>query len=133
MIKLCYKEYDWKLTIGACKKFFELTGLDLQTVYGDYIDAALNMQGVSIIGRMQALAKLYSRDVASKALHCIISANDESIPLAEIEDATFRVSWVVADRPDDLSEPWPLIMLATAYDINEYFNTNLPVKKKADM
>jgi hypothetical protein len=41
------------------------------------------------------------------------------------------VSWQLSDRPDDLSEPWPIIMLQVGFDINEYFNNNIP-KKKAD-
>ena len=67
---------------------------------------------------MQSLSKLYSRKIATKALHAVIKAADDSIPLAEIEDACYRVSWQLSDKPDDLSEPWP--------------NNNLP-KKKADI
>lgn len=132
MIKLCYKEYDWKLTQGACKSFFDKTGLDLYTVFGDYIDASLNSQGETLIGRMQTFSKLHSRDIANKAFHSIISAENPDVKINEIEDATYRVSWQVSDRPDDLSEPWPLVMLSTAFAINEYMNKNLP-KKKVDI
>lgn len=130
-IKLCYKKYDWKLSAGACKYFSDQTGLDLQTVFGDYIEKSIEIQGVALITRMQVLSKLYSRKVASLALYSIIKEASESIDLCEIEDATFRVSWQLSDRPDDLSEPWPIVMLETAFYINEYFNSNIP-KKKAD-
>tara|TARA_R110000851_G_scaffold13383_1_gene45820 strand:- start:393 stop:800 length:408 start_codon:yes stop_codon:yes gene_type:complete len=131
MIKLCYKEYDWKITQGACKSFFDKTGLDLHTVFGDYIDASIDTQGQTLIGRMQKFSKLYSRDIACKALHAIIYAANDEVKLIEIEDATYRVSWQLSDRPDDMSEPWPFVMLVTAFGINEYFNNNIP-KKKAD-
>jgi hypothetical protein len=132
MIKLCYKEYDWKLSNEACKSFFDKTGLDLQTVFGSYIDACQETVDRSLISRMQILSKLYPRDVACKALHSIIKPVSDGVSLSEIEDGTYRVSWMISDRPDDLSEPWPFVMLNTALKINEYFNANIP-KKKADI
>ena len=131
MIKLCYKEYDWKITQGACKSFFDKTGLDLHTVFGDYIDASIQSQELTLIGKMQKYRKLYTRDIASLAFHSIIHADNDEVKLDEIADATYRVDWVLSDRPDDLSEPWPFVMLNTAFDINKYHNENIP-KKKAD-
>lgn len=131
MIKLCYKEYDWKISNGACKSFFDKTGLDLQTVFADYIEASIDTAGKSLISRMQIFSRLYSRDVASKALFAIIKPVNDGVSLSEIEDATYRVSWQISDRPDDLSEPWPLVMLNASLQINDYFNANIP-KKKAD-
>ena len=129
MIHLCYKSYGWKVTEGACKSFFDKTGLDLYTVFGDYISTSLKVQGENAIGMMQAYSKLYTRDVASKALHAIISSINDEVKLNEIEDATFRVGWYLSDRPDELSEPWPFVMLKTAYEINDYNNANIPKKK----
>ena len=119
------------MTAGACKYFTDKTGLDLQTVFGDYVEKSIELQGVSLISRMQSLSRLYNREIASLALYSIIKPENESVDLCEIEDATFRVSWQLSDRPDDLSEPWPIVMLQVGFDINEYFNSNIP-KKKAD-
>ena len=44
--------------------------------------------------RLVSFSELYTRDIASKALHAIINESTDGIPLAEIEDATFRVSWM---------------------------------------
>ena len=131
-VKICYKTYDCKLSAGACKYFTDKTGLDLQTVFGDYVEKSIELQGVSLISRMQSLSRLYNREIASLALYSIIKPENESVDLCEIEDATFRVSWQLSDRPDDLSEPWPIVMLQVGFDINEYFNNNIP-KKKADI
>jgi len=130
MIKLCYKEYDWKVTQGASKSFFDKTGIDLYTVFGDYIKASIDTQGSNIISKMQKYRKLYTRDIASLAFHSIIHAVNDEVKLEEISDATYRVDWVLSERPDGLSEPWPFVMLATAFDINEYNNNNLPKKKE---
>ena len=130
MIKLCYKEYDWKISGGACKSFFDKTGLDLQTVFCDYIEASIEADGKSLLSKMQIYSRLYSRDIASKALYSIIKPVNDGVSIAEIDDATYRVGWIIRDRPDDLSEPWPFVMLDTAFKINDYFNANIPKKKE---
>ena len=131
MIKLCYKEYDFKLTSGAKKYFHDKTGLDLATVFSDYIVAFINKrEGAGAFEQMQCFAKLHSRKTASLALYSIIKECNPSVSIEEIYDATCRVDWVLSDRPDDLSEPWPFVMLNTALDINDYCNKNAPKKKE---
>jgi len=131
LIKLCYKEYDYRLTAGAKKYFYDKTELDLATVFTDYIVAFINKrQDAGAFEQMQNYAKLHSRKTASLALYAIIKECDKNIPLEEIYDATCRVDWILSDRPDDLSEPWPFVMLNTALEINDYFNKNMPKKKE---
>jgi len=131
MIKLCYKKYNWKISNGACRSFTEKTGKDLNGIFADYIVASINLNdGVSIFERTEIFRRLHSKEDACKALFAIISAADDSIDIEEIEDAAYRVSWTSSDRPDDLSEPWPLVMLDAAFQINNYMCDNLPSKKK---
>jgi hypothetical protein len=129
MIKLCYKEYPFKLSLKSCKVFFDQTGLDLQTVFMKYIAACSKTMEMSLMDRLVYFSELYTRDVACKALHSIISQENKNIPLAEIEDATFRVSWMATDNDDGLSEPWPLVMLDAALQINDYFSKEIEIKK----
>jgi hypothetical protein len=129
MIKLCYKEYSYKMSLKACKVFFEQTGLDLQTVFMRYIVACAESKDDSVMARMVRMSEIYTRNIACKALHAVISQEDKSIPLAEIEDATYRVSWMPNEKEDDISEPWPMVMLDLALQINEYFASGLSVKK----
>ena len=62
-----------------------------------------------------------STDVAAKLFHCLIVQEDKSIPLAEIEDAMFRVSWMPTDNDTDMCEPWPMVMLQLAIDVSSYY------------
>lgn len=126
-IKLCYKEYNAKISLKACKVFFDETGLDLQTVFMRYIAHCSKTQGMLLAERLVSFSELYTRDIASKALHSVII--DDNIPLAEIEDATYRVGWLESGRDDDISEPWAMVMLSTALQINDYFTKELAVKK----
>ena len=126
-IHLAYKRYPYKLTLNACKVFFEQTGLDLQTVFLKYISAAANSRELSIADRLISFSELYSRDVACKAMHCMIKEVDKTVPIAEIQDGTYRVGWMASDRDDDLSEPWAMVI--TALQVNDYFTESLNVKK----
>jgi len=127
--KLCYKTYPFKISQGACKRFFEKTGLDLQTVFLSYICTFHSSKELPTGERLVALSNIYSRDVACKALYEIIKEEQAGVSVAELEDATFRVGWVSSDRDDDLSEPWPLVMVEIGLKINDYFTEHLNVKK----
>jgi hypothetical protein len=129
MIKLCYKEYPFKVSFKACKVFHDQTGLDLPTVFMDYIAEYNKTTDMQVAERLVFLAKMYTRDIASKALHAVIDAATDGISLGEIEDAAYRVSWVQSERNDDLSEPWPMVMLSTALEINNLWAKDISVKK----
>lgn len=129
MIKLCYKEYDFKISLNACKVFYDQTGLDLQTVFMKYISFCSKTKDMSLMERLVAFSEVYSRDIASKALYVIIKEAQDGISLAEIEDATYRVSWLINTKDNDISEPWPLVMLDVALQINDYFVESADIKK----
>jgi len=129
MIKLCYKEYNYKISLKACKVFYDKTGLDLQTVFMKYISHCSKTKGMGLAERLVSFSELYTRDIACKALHAVISEGCDGIPLAEIEDATYRVGWFENTKDDDISEPWPMVMLTTALQVNDYFASNTNVKK----
>tara|TARA_R100000951_G_scaffold63787_2_gene53556 strand:- start:1401 stop:1808 length:408 start_codon:yes stop_codon:yes gene_type:complete len=129
MIKLCYKQYPFKVTLKACKAFFDQTGLDLQTVFMKYIVTCSKTTEMGLMERLVAFSELYPRDIATKALYVIIKQEQDGVSLAEVEDATYRVSWLISERDDDISEPWPLVMLDTALQINKYFSENSETKK----
>jgi hypothetical protein len=129
MIKLCYKEYPYKMSLKACKVFFDQTGLDLQTVLMKYIVACSSTKGLTPMGRLVHFSELYTRDIAARALHALISQEKDGISLDEIDDATYRVGWAVNEREDNYSEPWPIVMLQVALEINDYFGEAANVKK----
>jgi hypothetical protein len=131
MIKLCYKEYPYKMSLKACKVFFDQTGLDLQTVFMKYIVACSETRDLTPMGRLVYFAEIQTRDIACKALHAVIKQEDGSVPIAEIEDATYRVGWAMSDDDSGMREPWPIVMLQTALEINDYFSSG-EVAKKSD-
>ncbi|MCP4493122.1 MAG: hypothetical protein GY820_38360 [Gammaproteobacteria bacterium] len=129
-IKLCYKTYPFKMSLAACKAFYDATGDDLQYTLLKYIEACRDTVELDLLARMSAFMNVCKFEVAAHALHALIRTEDKSIPLNEVRDGMFRVSWLPSERTDDLSEPWPLVMLDIANQVNEYFEKNVNVKKK---
>ena len=132
MIKLCFKEYPYKVNLAACKSFYEQTGVDLQYTLLTYLDACVRSVGQDLTQRMVTFHDVCSFDKAAKLIHCLVKQEDENVPLAEIEDAMFRVSFMPGEVDHELCQPWPLVMVELATQVNDYFSANMP-KKKADI
>ena len=119
------------MNLAACKSFYEQTGTDLQHTLLLYLDVTQKTQSQDLIERLASFHNVCSFDVAAKLIHCLIKQKEKEIPLDEIEDAMFRVSWTPSEMGSDLCQPWPLVMVDLATQVNQYFADNLP-KKKAD-
>lgn len=65
---------------------------------------------------------LESFAIVAKMIHCLVKQEDKSVPLAEIEDAMFRVGWMPTDEDGDMCEPWPLVVVMIATDVSEYYS-----------
>ena len=127
--KLCYKTYDFGISLASCKGFTDSTGLDLHCVLMDYIYAYTDLADAPELNKVSTLGKLYSRDIACN-LFSSITDKELNIPDEEFQDATYRTSWVQSSRIDGFSEPWPLVIVGVAMDINKYISENIHVKKK---
>jgi len=125
---LCYKQYNYKLNLAACKSFYEQTGKDLNYTLLRYLEACRDGSNNDVVSRLRVLFGLESFAIIAKLLHCLVAQEDKSIPLIEIEDAMFRVGWMPTDSDGDMSEPWPLVVAMLATDISEYY-ANLDKKK----
>jgi len=123
MIKLCYKEYEYKLNLSACKYFHEKTGKDLQCTLLSFIDACRTSEKMDYLDRLSLFHGLISFKEASFLFYSLIKETDKSIPLCEIEDAMFRVSWIPATVDDaELCQPWPLVIVDLATQVSSYYS-----------
>ena len=120
------------MSLGAMKEFKKATGLDLWFTLLQYIEVYSQTVGDSAISRMRKLYEIADLEVVSNVFYHLIREEDKSIPLAELQDAMFRVGWLPKDDDDDLSKPFPLVMVALAYEVDSFFS-DLPLKKKADI
>lgn len=129
-MKLCFKEYPYKMTLGAMKQFKQATNKDLWCTLLQFMENFRDNASLSTIARMQKLYEVVDFETASHVFHSLIRAEDTSIPLVEIEDAMFRVGWLPTERPGDMSEPWPLVMVGLANEISKQFESDTSEAKK---
>lgn len=127
--KLAYKAYPFSMSLAACKRFTDATGLDLHDVLMDYIHAYTAVSKETDLKKVSVMSKLHSRAIACHVFHAI-SEKENSIKLEEFEDATYLTSWFRSEVVDGMSEPWPIVLVGVAMDVNNYINENLHVKKK---
>ena len=119
------------MSLGAIKQFKQATGKDLWFVLISFIEAYGDSIDLDSISRMRYLFSIIDFEDAAQLFYALIKQENKSIPLSEIEDAMFRVGWLPNENTDDLSNPWPLVMVVLAHDVDSAFK-ELPVKKKLD-
>ena len=119
------------MSLGAMKKFKQSTDRDLWHLMISFIEAYARSLDENIITKMKMLYSVCDFETASIAIHCMLE--DKSIPLDEIQDAMFRVGWMPnQDEDSEMSEPWPLMIVSMAYEIDQQFNDVNGKKKEAD-
>lgn len=121
-INLCYKQYDCKLNLAACKSFYEQTGKDLNYTLLRYLEAARETIKLDTVSRLRHFFGLEDFVIIAKLFHCMIKQEQKDIPLAEIEDAMFRVGWMPTDDDGDMCEPWPMVITQLASDVSGYYS-----------
>lgn len=126
---LCFKEYNYKLNLAACKSFYEQTGKDLNYTLLRYLNSCRESAKADTATRLQMMFGLEDFAVIAKLLHCLITQEHQEVPLEEIEDAMFRVGWMPTNSDTGKCEPWPLVVTLIATQVSEYYS--LLDKKKA--
>ena len=130
MIKLCYKEYPCKMSLGAMKQFKQSTGKDLWCTLLQFMECYGESVNDSVVVRMRKLYEIVDFETAANLFYALIRAEDKSVSLQEIEDGMFKVGWLPTERAGDLSEPWPLVLVPVAHEINKQFETDASAAKK---
>jgi hypothetical protein len=128
---LCYKEYSFNMTLGAMKQFKDATGKDLWHTLLAFLDEWMASEGKSTLARCRAVYDAVDFETASELIHCLVKSEDKSIPLIEVEDAMFRVGWLPMDLDNQNVNPYPLILVSIAHDINKMFESELEAVKKS--
>ena len=128
---IAFKEYELKLTLSACKRFYDETGKDLQTVLMKYLEASALTSGSDTLTVTRTLFEVETFNIASYAIYCMAKEAESSSSLDDIQDGMYRVSWLpVIDKDSKKREPWPVVMLDIALQLNDYMTKYFDIKKK---
>lgn len=121
------------MSLSAMKQFKDRTGSDMWNVLWGFINAYRESEGEDQFKRLHSLTGVCDFFTASELFHALFKAENSCVALEEIQDGMERVSGRPNPDDDELSHPWPLVMVLLAYDIDEYYSNNIEsVKKKAD-
>ena len=129
MIKLCYKEYDFKLSLKAIKGFKKDTREDLMFTLSRVLECWSNNSDLSVRARINELYLCCDFELAAYAFYHLIRGSDSSIPLSEIEDAMFRVGITPNKVDDELCQPWTLVLVGVAESVESEYSEGVPQKK----
>jgi len=117
-IKLCFKSYECKLTLGAIKHYHSETGRDLWSDILGYSSVFFETSDLTIANRFSKLTDFMGFERASIVFHTVIRTCDNSISIDEIQDAMFQVGVIPSERDSDMSEPWPIVMMELVNMVN---------------
>lgn len=131
-MKLCGIDYPIKMSLGAIKQFKQKTGLDLWGLLLSFVDTYNKTSKNTTLERMKDLYNVCDFETASYAFHALIEKNHKA-SIEDIQDGMFRVGWLPTERKGDLTEPWPLVMVVAAFEIDSQFSEIDSPKKKADI
>jgi hypothetical protein len=127
-MKLCYKEYQIKDTIGARRQFYERTGMDLPRTCMLLLQSFSDTRDLPVRSRLSEVIGIISFFKAAEFLHALIQAKDDSIPLVEVLDAMHKVGHEPTEREGEMGEPWTYLLISVASELCISFRED--VKKK---
>ena len=119
------------MTLGAMKQFKDATGKDLWHTLLAFLEEWMSSEGKSTLSRCRAVYGVVDFETAAELIHALVKAEDKSIPLVEIEDAMFNVGWLPVDLDNGKVNPYPLILVSIAHDINKLFTDEIESVKKS--
>jgi len=130
-VHLCYKPYQFKMSLGAMKAFKEATGKDLWSTLITFVDSWSRSKEEPELTRYREAYKAVDFETAVHAAHCMIHEYDKSISMDEIEDAMFRCGWLPNADGNDKGAPYPIVLINMALQIHSTFSSDEKAKKRS--
>jgi len=119
------------MNLSAMKKFKSATGKDLWFTLVSFLECYVENSDKEPLSLMRALYDCVDFELASHALHVLAQEEDKFIELEQIQDAMFRVGWrPVEEDENNFTQPFPLVLVALATDIDKEFSEAITLKKK---
>ena len=128
--KLCYKEYDYKVTWSAKRDFKRETGRGLwSTLQGLMVIVQANKDG-SAFNLMAEIGKHIDDVDGAILLYTLAKQCNSSLQLSEIADACDRVGWRPVEDDSEYAQPYPYVLYLMLLDIDEMYQEEAIQAKK---
>lgn len=131
-MKLCYKEYDVRITIEDILNFKRKTGKDLYATVLGILAVFIETKGAA--SEAERMAKLHSAidfETASFVFSHCLKFGGYAVSVDEARDAMFRVGWRLHDDDNEWMQPYPLVLVELAFELDRQFGEVVEAKKKA--
>ena len=128
--KLCYKEYDYKITWSAKRDFKRETGRGLwSTLQGVMVVVHANKQS-SAFNLMAEIGKHIDDVDGAILLHALAKQCNSALQLSEIADACDRAGWRPVDDDSEYAQPYTLVLYSIVLDIDAMYQQEAIQAKK---
>jgi hypothetical protein len=127
--KLCYKDYDYKVTWAAKREFKRETGRGLWSTLQGVISVYNANSDGSIIDLMAAIGKFIDDVDGAILLWVLAKQCNSTLQLSEIADACDRVGW----RPTEdgeYAQPYTFVLYSIVLEIDKMYQQEAIQAKK---
>ena len=118
--KLCYKEYDFKVTWSAKRDFKRETGRGLWSTLQGVYRVMIENKDKPVLSRMEAVGLHIDEVDAATLLWCLAKQCNSSLKINEIADACDRMGWRPSDG-DEWAQPYPYVLYKMMSDIDAMY------------
>jgi hypothetical protein len=128
--KLCYKEYDYKVTWSAKRDFKRETGRGLwSTLQGIMPIIQANREG-SVFNLMAEIGKHIDDVDGPILLYTLAKQCNVALQMSEIADACDRVGWRPTENDNDYAQPYTFVLYNILLEIDTMYEQEaIQVKK----
>ena len=130
--KLCYKDYDFKLTWAAKREFKRETGRGLWSTLQGVFAVANKNKGASTWDLLCAIGE-HIDDVDGATLLWVLAKQcNSTLQISEIADACDRVGWRPVDEGSEHAQPYTYVLYDIVLQIDKMYQEEA-IKAKKDL
>jgi hypothetical protein len=128
--KLCYKEYDYKITWAAKREFKRETGRGLWCTLQGIVGVVQENKESSAMKLCTEIGR-HLGDVDGVILLYILAKQcNSALQLSEIADACDLVGWRPISNDDTYAQPYTIVLYSMALDIDDLYRQEAIQAKK---
>jgi hypothetical protein len=128
--KLCYKEYDYKITWSAKRDFKRETGRGLWSTLQGVMGIVHANKGGSVFNLMSEIGKHIDDVDGPILLYTLAKQCNASLQISEIADACDRVGWRPVENDNEYAQPYTLVLYTMLLDIDSMYEQEAIQAKK---
>ena len=130
IFKLCYKDYEYKVTWAAKREFKRETGRGLWSTLQGVMHVVQQNKNASVLSLMTAIGE-HIDDVDGAILLWVLAKQcNSALQLSEIADACDRAGWRPVSEDSAYAQPYTYVLYHMLIDIDNMYEEEAIKAKK---